>query len=219
MEYPNTLDKPKFVFFNNVKYKIMGKGRYYLSYSTSNEGRRNAKGLHVAIWEFYSGKKVPENHQIHHIDSNTLNNDPSNLECLSFKDHLNKGRKLNKEFYIPHLNKIRHLAKDWHSSEEGIKWHSQHAKSIVRTERECKCEECGSIFKAKRKASICSGKCRDAIRGRKSLEKYVKKRVCNFCKKEYITTTRSDFYKERKACSYSCASKLRYSIQLGKLEK
>ena len=58
---------PDKVDFNGVWYcRMGGQRRYYLSQSKKNSGRRGAKGLHVAIWEYHSGQSVPAGHEIHH---------------------------------------------------------------------------------------------------------------------------------------------------------
>lgn len=44
------------------------------------------KDLHVLIWEELHGPKPP-GHDIHHIDNNPTNNDPSNLICITKSDH------------------------------------------------------------------------------------------------------------------------------------
>ena len=80
----------KIITFNGIEYRLMGQGKYYLSQSKSNEGRKYAKGLHVAIWEYYNGKEVPKGYCIHHKDGNTLNNDISNLECIEIREHLSR---------------------------------------------------------------------------------------------------------------------------------
>jgi len=111
----------KIIVFNGVSYKLMGgKRKYYLGQSTTNQGRKNPKGLHVAIWEFHNRKKVPKGYVVHHKDGNTFNNDFSNLECLSSGKHLSEHFKKNwknKEFrkkVKTNLNKIRPLATKWH---------------------------------------------------------------------------------------------------------
>jgi len=40
------------------------------------------------IWEEHNGCKIPEGYEIHHLDGNHYNNDPSNLICVSIEDHL-----------------------------------------------------------------------------------------------------------------------------------
>lgn len=64
--------------------KTHGKGYYIIS--SSKEGNRG-KSLHRLIYEDYHGIKIPEGMQIHHIDEDTTNNDPSNLEMVSISEH------------------------------------------------------------------------------------------------------------------------------------
>jgi len=44
---------------------------------------------HVMVWESVHGK-VPDKHQVHHIDHDKLNNDISNLELLDWLTHKRK---------------------------------------------------------------------------------------------------------------------------------
>ena len=41
------------------------------------------------IWEQHNNKTIPDCYEIHHIDSNHNNNEPSNLLCVSLQEHLN----------------------------------------------------------------------------------------------------------------------------------
>lgn len=157
------------IIFNGVKYRLLSKGRYYLSQSTTNKGRKGAKGLHVAIWEFYNNKKVPNGYVIHHKDGNYKNNSIENLACLSAQEHfeLHKKQKTQKgksPEQIEHLNKIRKLSKEWHRSEQGKKWHKQHVlNSLSKTWdfRELRtCVICGKTYIAKaRHSKYCCKQC------------------------------------------------------------
>lgn len=40
------------------------------------------------IWERHNGRKIPEGFEIHHLDGNHDNNDPTNLLCVSIEEHL-----------------------------------------------------------------------------------------------------------------------------------
>jgi len=40
------------------------------------------------IWEAHNNLKIPEGYEIHHIDGDHSNNDPSNLLCVSIQEHL-----------------------------------------------------------------------------------------------------------------------------------
>ena len=84
----------KIVEFNGKIYKRNPKSKYYFEYSTTNKGRIGRPQLHRAVWEYYNGK-IPKGYQIHHKDHNIDNNDISNLECLSSREHLSKHAKEN----------------------------------------------------------------------------------------------------------------------------
>lgn len=157
------------IVFNGVKYKLMGSRKYYLSQSNTNEGRKNPKGLHVAIWEYYNKKEVPKGYHVHHKDGNTFNNDISNLECISAREHLSKESKKNwekpgyREKAIENLKKASEKAKEWHRSEEGRRWHKEHAKKTILSLPKYKhiCEECGKEYYSARRTNtmFCCSKC------------------------------------------------------------
>lgn len=150
----------KDIIFNGIKYSLMGSGKYYLSQSKSNKGRKNPKGLHVAIWEFYNKKKISKGFCIHHKDGNVFNNDISNLECLSYSEHIKTMRKPDKENQREHLNRIRHKASEWHKSKEGQEWHKIHNQKISKKQT-TNCLKCGKeiIFAPSQKRKYCSIEC------------------------------------------------------------
>ena len=163
----------KTIIFNGKKYCLMGTGKYYLSQSKSNEGRRHAKGLHVAIWEYYNGREVPKGFCIHHKDHNPFNNDIGNLECVPINQHLSKHAKENlenKEFRIrnkKNLDMARSKAIIWHKSKDGREWHSEHAKGKKEKDKQCICKNCGkSFFAAYRDAMFCSEACGSKYRAK-----------------------------------------------------
>lgn len=43
--------------------------------------------LHRLVYECFYGEIIPPGKLIHHKDKNKLNNHPSNLECISYKEH------------------------------------------------------------------------------------------------------------------------------------
>ena len=158
---------PKSVFFNGIEYRLMGAGRYYLSQSKTNAGRRNAKGLHVAIWEYHSGQTVPAGYVIHHKDGNCSNNDFDNLECLPRGEHLSRHLQERYKHGVPeeikaHLNQVRIKASAWHRSPEGRKWHSETAKKRFSDRHELRvCPMCGGKFEVRKSSrqKHCSRKC------------------------------------------------------------
>ena len=103
---------PDKVDFNGVWYRRMGgQRRYYLSQSRKNSGRRGAKGLHVAIWEHYSGQSVPAGHEIHHRNGDTFDCRPENLECLPIRVHRRMSKRIDREQRRVLLDSIRPLEK------------------------------------------------------------------------------------------------------------
>lgn len=126
---------PDEIEFNGVVYRRMGgKRRYYLSTSKSNVGRKGAKGLHVAIWEYHKGP-VPPDHEVHHKDANTFNFDIDNLDCLPTSVHRAMPKINGRERQRENLDRIRPLASVWHRSPEGREWHQKHAVGSLRKAR------------------------------------------------------------------------------------
>ena len=164
---PNTLDRPETVVFNGILYRLMGTKRYYLSQSTSNAGRKGAKGLHVAIYEFHTDQTVPKGHVVHHKDGNPFNNSIDNLECMEKREHCKLYKSKDPEKQAKHLAEIRPKAAEWHKSEEGHAWHKEHAKSTLNHEKrfERTCLVCGKEFKSSvSTAKYCSKKCARSAR-------------------------------------------------------
>lgn len=187
---------PDIIEFDGVTYKRMGGERkYYLSQSRA-PGRRGAKGLHVAIWEYHNKTLVPIGHEIHHKDGNTFNFEPDNLECLPVSVHRSLPKRFNVEKNRKHLDNIRHMAAAWHGSPEGLEWHRKHAEESIRRPgvpslpRRVKgtrdCVWCGATFQYKsyRKifcSSVCSGAESTYNRGvRVSVTEYYKDRVQSY---------------------------------------
>ena len=163
----------KIVVFNGETYIRNPKSRYYFKHTTSNSERKGSKQLHRAVWEFYKGK-IPKGYHVHHIDGDIDNNDISNLECISAREHLSmhgKKNMQNEEYRKKNneqLRKAGEKAKKWHHSEEGKAWHKEHAKE-----------------------SLLKGNLHD------------KKKICEFCEKEFLGTTQQRF------CCVSCQGKAR----------
>lgn len=209
----------KTIVFNGKTYRLMGTGKYYLSQSKSNEGRRHAKGLHVAIWEYYNGREVPKGFCIHHKDHNTFNNNISNLECVPIRQHLSEHSKYNftneeyKRRNAKGLDAARDKANQWHRSEEGKRWHSEHAKGKRAKDKMCICKNCGkTFFSAYKDTEFCSQTCGYKYRA-KQIE-YTS--VCLQCGKTFHYHKAVPSKPDRRFCSISCSTTYKNTHQKGK---
>lgn len=130
-------------------------GKEYTLYKGERYFSRGTKYLHRVVWEHYNGV-IPKLYQIHHIDGNPHNNDISNLQLLHYQEHASYESKRRwsenyDEMYKKFTLKGQEMAKDWHKSEEGRKWHSEQAKNSYekREFRTLVCEVCGKEYQTK----------------------------------------------------------------------
>lgn len=74
--------------FNGVNYRRNKRGWFQSPYET----------LHRAVWKFHNGE-IPKGYDIHHVDFDKANNDISNLQMLTRKEHKQiHAARLNHEF-------------------------------------------------------------------------------------------------------------------------
>lgn len=196
--------------------RVVFEGVPYRRYPNSDrpEMRRyfvasGGKRLHRAMWEHHNGP-IPAGFHIHHVDGNTLNNDISNLECLSNREH--RRTHLTPEASQKQRERvaaIRHLAKDWHRSPEGREWHREHAKDVwgnrLPIVREC--FVCYTRFESivyRANDIYCSQSCKEKARHARTSAARIDTRTCA-CGKEFKV------YKHHatKSCSKSCGAKQR----------
>lgn len=191
--------------------------KYFQGHFSNNE---NPIYLHRYIWEKRNGP-IPEGHDVHHDDNDTLNNEPDNLVCLPEGDHRRlhaderRGQPAS-EKQRRHLESIRPLSAEWHRSEEGRQWHRLNAQRSWE-DREpvvapAPCEACGAEFETYRpeKARYCSITCRNRDYERKNPRpsRYKKlrqpePRLCEVCGEEYQPLRRT----ARSLCSRKCRAK------------
>lgn len=178
---------------------------YYLSSKPIGKKR---KRLHVYIWEKFNGP-VPKNMHIHHKDKNKYNNELENLVCISSDEHKKihahdvDKNKLKENLLKNALPK----AAEWHKSDVGRAWHSEHAKKIFMDRKPQKyiCDFCGKEFEtlniySKNSNKFCSNNCKSAYRRKTGVDNIEKK--CEKCGNKFIVNK----YSKRKYCE-SCKNK------------
>lgn len=176
--------------------------RVYFARAVKRGGVARPELLHRAIWESVNGP-IPDGHHIHHKDGNPLNNEISNLECITRSDHLREHASAPERVARSRasLGAARIAAAKWHGSDEGRAWHAEHGRNVMaaRPLVPCTCEQCGARFKSKDKnAKLCSGKCRAAKRRDSGLDNEL--RACTEC---FAPFSCSRFSKQT-CCSRSC---------------
>ena len=163
------------------------------------------KRLHVYVWEHYNGE-VPKGYHIHHKDHDKNNNEIENLVLLSAHEHQtlhgNSWSEERKEWARQNLiDNARPKASEWHGSEEGKKWHSEHAKKVFGNLpfKTFVCTYCGQEFQSRKTRKddqnrFCSGKCSAAYRRKSGVDDVVK--ICERCGSEYVANK----YQKTKRC-------------------
>jgi uncharacterized CHY-type Zn-finger protein len=178
------------------KFYLDKKTGYWISTTTSPRTR-----AHVWVWQFYNGK-IKKGFHIHHMDGNKSNNDISNLQCLSIKEHFSKhDSEERRKNNLIHISNIRPLTKEWHASEEGRKWHKENG--LISWEKrkpiEIKCKQCNKSANTKTyHQEFCSNACKSKWRRKNRLDDI--ERECPVCKNTYISSK----YSRSKTCGAQC---------------
>lgn len=131
--------------------------------------------LHRDIWSFYNKRSVPKGYHIHHKDGNTLNNEITNLQLVTPKEHALLEKNYLKWDFKKHLDEVRPLTKKWHGSKEGKEWHIKHGKEMWKTwERiKKKCIVCGTEYETPypSRSKYCHPNCKaTALRRRRGIK-------------------------------------------------
>lgn len=183
--------------------------KHLRNYYSQNGSRPDLESFyHRQLWRDEHGE-IPEGHHIHHIDENPLNNDIENLECLSVADHLARHPRDDWD-YAAHLESVRHLANEWHRSEEGREWHRKHwPESLGRIFDEYEekvCEQCGGKYETNashKKSRFCSNNCKSAWRRESGVDNEA--RTCQHCGEEFVVNR----YRAKRFCNRQCAAQSR----------
>ena len=185
--------------FDGLSFRRDKRTGYFLNAKTH-------KRLHVYVWEYYNGGEVPKGYHIHHKDNDKNNNEIENLVLLSAHEHQtlhgNSWSEERKEWARQNLiDNARPKASEWHGSEEGKKWHSEHAKKVFGNLpfKTFVCTYCGQVFQSRKTMKegqnrFCSGKCSAAYRRKSGVDDIVK--ICERCGGEYVANK----YQKTKRC-------------------
>lgn len=183
--------------------------RFYLC---GNYFQHNGRRLHRTVWEHFYGA-IPEGYDIHHKDKDRANNQVWNLEMMSDAEHsrLHGTDPAHEEYRKRHIEDIRPLASEWHGSEVGRAWHSEHARQGWENAPLLTyvCTQCGKQFQSRAHYSphrnkFCSNKCRAAFRRDSGVDD--EERVCPECGKTFVINR----YAKQYLCSKECAVKHRW---------
>ena len=160
------------IIISDTKQQFNGKN-YWKDKSSGYYRNAQVKphSLHRKVWIYHNGE-IPKGLVIDHIDRNKDNNEIENLRLATYSENIRNIDDEVLEKKRAHINNIRELAKEWHKSEEGRKWHSEMAKKIYekRQPRVLVCAHCGKEFTTtqySKKTRFCGQNCRMKARRRR----------------------------------------------------
>lgn len=206
----------KTVIVDGIKFTLSNGKKYHYN-------SKLRKHLHQYVWEKENGE-VPEGWEIHHIDINPNNNDISNLEALPILEHkaihtklLHKDPERLEKMRLNLEVNARPKANEWHGSDEGIKWHTEHYENMkhkLHVNKNFKCEQCGIDFDSVDVGAnrFCSNKCKSKWRRASGLDDVVRK--CEICHKDFTVNK----YSKTTNCSRSCGATKRWTKRKDSLD-
>jgi hypothetical protein len=161
---------------------------------------------HVWVWKYHNGD-IKKGLHIHHKDEDKSNNDISNLEEITVKEHVAKHvTEERSAAKLLHIASIRPLTKKWHSSDAGIEWHRKHGLKTWEDRQpfNIECKQCGKKADTKiYHQDFCSNACKSSWRRKQGLDN--EERECQICKLKFTVNK----YAKTKTCSRSCGVVLR----------
>lgn len=178
-------------------------------YFTPGKGdrQRGVARLHEEIWKAEHGP-IPEGHHIHHADFDPLNNDLSNLACLSEDDHreAHRARSVERGRENPPSERALVAAAEWHRSEEGRAWHREHGARTweAREPKSATCDQCGAAYETLKlddTTRFCSNACKSKWRRAQRLDDV--DHTCECCGETFMANR----YDKRRFCSRSCSTR------------
>lgn len=184
--------------------------RYYRTRNGYYKAMPNGELLHRAVWRHHNGA-IPPGHEIHHLDDNKANNDPSNLECLLKAAHCSMHmrrpertaiiRKNIKKAIIAAAAK-RRANPEWSSNVSKAAGAARARSLALEPLQKFSCIQCGAdyeIRKSIRKRGFCSMSCQGMARRASGVDDV--ERTCVECGAAF----RTNKYYRVKCCSRRCA--------------
>jgi hypothetical protein len=152
-------------------------GKTYKLYENERYFSRGTKRLHTDVWIYHKGE-IPKGYHVHHVDGDTKNNSIDNLNLIYSTLHMRyeakKRFKNNPEFAKQFHAKGIEAAKEWHKSEEGREWHSQHGKNcwINKEYRTLNCQHCNKEYQTRHSgiSKFCHNNCKAKARTKRIRE-------------------------------------------------
>jgi endogenous inhibitor of DNA gyrase (YacG/DUF329 family) len=189
------MESPKYIIYDGLRFCRDDKTSYYLN-STIR------KRLHRYVWEKEVGP-IPAGYHVHHINGNKADNRIDNLSIMTARGHERlHGQEIERKQKQRENQKIAvKYAPEWHRSEEGKKWHSEHAKGRKALRYTKTCPRCGKIFEGTKNQLYCSNACKAAIRRKAGLDDIPA--VCAICGKPFYHNK----YSQQVYCSKTCRDK------------
>lgn len=170
--------------------------------------KNGVEALHREVWkDANDADEIPGGHVIHHIDGDPTNNDPNNLECVTPREHAERHPEVN--LSPEDIEKGIEAAKDWHSSEEGREWHSNHweeSLADVFGGMQKECDQCGDEFtdnSPDKKGRYCSNACKAKARRERGDDD--EERICPICRQSFTVNK----YSDTETCSRRCGGALK----------
>lgn len=203
--------------FENQIYKLWpeSKNKGLANYFRCFKRELGVDYLHREVWKKHNGR-IPEGYEVHHKDENSLNNEIENLELITIKEHKKKHSEESRKRGLlnvtsGHMEKIRHLTKEWHASEEGLEWHRENGKRVFGKDNrqyiDGKCQICSSIFKIdtmlEYKTKFCSNNCKSEFRRRSGVDNV--ECNCGICGETFVKNK----YSKKFLCSRKCSGEYR----------
>lgn len=189
------MDTGNTIVYRGLSYRRQPGRAYYFpsSWAVRRHGRQS---LHRDVYRDNVGP-IPDGWHVHHIDGDTENNDPANLEAISASDHA-------RHHYGHRAESIAAARREWEVTDDAkaIK-RAAIAKARANTPKaEQPCGHCGRPFLARLgHDKFCSIKCQQADRQGRNL------RPCPICGTEFGGQVNGRNVAQ--TCSYACGWELR----------